>query len=147
MSATQSAGTWSTYRIPQPKQIQQATERSISAEIGITPAFMGGDSPGMLNRFGEQFRSSISDISDDEIRELRVFDEFLAKHVQTNMICDVQCMLLWSEWVRSFRQQIKGFPKLVLEKEFRMVIMDKYGVGIAHDDVRGAVYPGIRFLP
>jgi len=101
----------------------------------------------MLNRFGEQFRLSMSDVSESEIRELRVFDEFLANHVQPTMVCDVQCMLLWSEWVRSFRHRIKGFPQLIQEKEFRTVIMDKYGVGVADDGFRGAVYPGIRFVP
>ena len=119
----------------------------MNADVGPTPAFMGGESLEMLNRFGEQFRLTMSDISDDEIGELKVFDEFLARHVQPNMIFDVQCMLLWSEWVRSFRNQIKGFPKLILEQEFRTVIMDKYGVGIAEDGFRGAVYPGIRFVP
>jgi hypothetical protein len=146
MSATQSAGTWSVYRIPQPKQINKVMDRSVNAGVGPTPAFTGGESLEMLNRFGEQFRLTV-DISEDEIRELKVFDDFLAHHVQTNMICDVQCMLLWSEWVRSFRNQIQGFPKLILEKEFRTVIMDKYGVGITEDESRGAVYPGIRFVP
>jgi hypothetical protein len=101
----------------------------------------------MLNRFGEQFQLTGMDINQEEIHELRVFDEFLAQHVQPNGIYDVQCMLLWSEWVRTFRSQIHGFPKLIREKEFRSVIMDKFGVAIAENGFRGAVYPGIRFVP
>jgi hypothetical protein len=101
----------------------------------------------MLNRFGEQFQLTGMDIRQEEIHELRVFDEFLARHVQPNGIYDVQCMLLWSEWVRTFRSQIRGFPKLIREKEFRSVIMDKFGVAIAENGFRGAVYPGIRFVP
>jgi len=122
-------------------------DRSVNAGVGPTPSFTGGESLEMMTLFGDQFRLTVNDVSEDEIRELKVFEDFLAHHVQTNMICDVQCMLLWSEWVRSFRNQIKGFPKLILEKEFRTVIMDKYGVGIAEDGFRGAVYPGIRFVP
>jgi len=86
-------------------------------------------------------------INPAEAEELRVFQEFLERHVQTNGICDVQCMLLWSEWVRTFRRNIPGFPSIIREKEFRSVILDKYGVGIAYDDFRGAVYPGVRYVP
>jgi hypothetical protein len=101
----------------------------------------------MQNRFDEQFRSSGIDLSPEECYELRVFDEFLARHVQPNRVYDVQCMLLWNEWVRTLRRQIHGFPKLILEKEFLNVITEKFGVAITNDSFRGAVYPGIRFVP
>jgi len=92
---------------------------------------------------------SLAGISIDpaEAEELRIFREFLERHVQANGITDVQCMLLWSEWVRAFRRNVPGFPNLIREKEFRGVIADTYGVGIAYDGFRGAVYPGIRFVP
>jgi hypothetical protein len=119
----------------------------MSAGDRTSSAFMDTANLEMLNRFGEQFRLSGIDISPEEFDELRVFDEFLARHVQPNRICDVQCMLLWNEWVLTFRRHIRGFPNLILEKEFRGVITDKFGVEIANDGFRGAVYPGIRFVP
>jgi hypothetical protein len=85
--------------------------------------------------------------SPDEGTELRIFDEFLARHIQPDGICDVQCMLLWSEWVRTFRRLTAGFPRLIGEEEFRSVITDRFGLEIASDGFRGKVYPGIRFVP
>ena len=101
----------------------------------------------MLNQFGEQFKLTGIEINQEEIQELRVFDEFLARHVQPNGIYEVQCMLLWSEWVRTFRRYIQGFPKLIRENEFRGVITEKFGISIAENGFRGEVYPGIRFVP
>ena len=71
--------------------------------------------------------------------ELKAFDEFLANHVRPNRICSVQCMLLWSEWVRTFRRRISGFPKLIGEEEFRNAITGAFGVEIADDGYRGRV--------
>jgi hypothetical protein len=147
MSATQSAGTSIVFRTLQREQLPWTTSGSVSAEDGISPVFLDTADQEMLNRFGEQFRLTGIDVSKEEVHELRVFDDFLAHHVQPNGIFNVQCMLLWSEWVRTFRRQIRGFPKLIREKEFRSIIADKFGVAIAHDDIRGAVFPGIRFMP
>lgn len=101
----------------------------------------------MLNRFSEQFQTNNIGITLEELNELRVFDEFLTHHVHQIRICDVQCMLLWNEWVRTLRRQSNGFPKLILEKEFRSVITDRFGIAVAKDGSRGDVYPGLRFVP
>jgi hypothetical protein len=101
----------------------------------------------MLDRFGELERLTGITLGSDEANELRVFDEFLERHVQPNRVCDVQCMLLWSEWVRTFRRHTRGFPSLIRENEFRSVIMEMFGVGISNDTIRGSVYPGLRFVP
>jgi len=101
----------------------------------------------VLNQFGRQFRDAGTGIDQEELQELRVFDEFLAYHVQPNGICDVQCMLLWNEWVRAFLRQTRAFPKLILEEEFRSVITDKFGVDVADAGFRGSIYNGIRFVP
>jgi hypothetical protein len=119
--------------------------RTLRAGDCLSP-FTGTENA-VLNQFGEQFRVTGIEISDDEISELRIFDEFLANHVQPNRICDVQCMLLWNEWVRTYRRQTHEFPKLVREKEFRSVITDKFGTGIADDGFRDPVYPGLKFVP
>jgi hypothetical protein len=103
--------------------------------------------PGMPDQPGDVARLAGIDLSPDEFSELRAFDEFLVRHVQPNRIWDVQCRLLWNEWVRTFRRETHGFPNLILEKEFNDVVIDRFGVGIANDDFRGAVYPGLRYVP
>jgi len=102
---------------------------------------------GMLDRFNERYRSDSVDISADESSELGVFYEFLAHHVQPSRTCDVQCMRLWSEWVRTFQRRTNRFPEQVLEKEFRSAVTDLFGVAVAEDSFWGTVYPGLRFVP
>jgi len=147
MSATQTQGTCIAFRTPRQKQIYPTVSRPVSAGNSLSPAVMDTTNLEMLNRFGEQFQVTGIDINQEEVHELRVLDEFLARHVQPNVIYDVQCMLLWSEWVRTFRSQIHGFPQLIRENEFRSVITEKFGLAIAENGFRGAVYPGIRFVP
>ena len=147
MSSTQSQGTSIAFRTPQPEQFHKTMSRPVSAGDSISPAFMDKSTPDLLKRFGEQFDLHEIDISPEEIQELRVLDEFVTRHVRPNGLYDVQCMLLWSEWVRNYRRQITGFPKLILEKEFRSAITDRFGVAVAWDENRGAVFPGLRFVP
>jgi hypothetical protein len=99
------------------------------------------------NRFFERFRLSGMDLSPEEFRELSIFNEFLGNHVWESGIRSVQCMLVWNEWVRTFRRQTHEFPKLILEKEFRSVLTEKSGAGVAEEGHRGAVFAGIRYVP
>ncbi len=87
------------------------------------------------------------DLDPGELNELTILEEFLAQHVQDSGTCDVQCMLLWNEWVRAFRRKASAFPTLIREKEFRSVITGTFGTMIADDGWRGAVYPGVRYVP
>jgi len=86
-------------------------------------------------------------VSSDELNELKTFQEFLSKHIKPNAICDVQCMLLWAEWVRFYKKQTKKIPDLILEKEFRNLVMDQFDLSISEDDFRGYIYPGIKYVP
>ena len=141
MSTTESSDTCITFRVSRPEPFPDTT---------AGPGSSGGcvsQGQGLLDRFGEQARLTGIPIGSDEADEFRVFNEFLARHVQPDRIYDVQCMLLWSEWVRAFRRQTRAFPSLIRENEFRSVIMDMFGVGISNDSFRGSVYPGIRFVP
>lgn len=147
MSVMQSSGTSIAFRTPRPEQFHQTAGRSRRAGDRLSPAFMDKADNEMLNRFGEQFQLTGIDFSREEFHELKVFDEYLARHVQPNGICNVQCMLLWNEWVRTYRREVHGFPTLILEKEFRNVINDKFGTGIAYDEYRGAIFPGVKFVP
>jgi hypothetical protein len=56
-------------------------------------------------------------------------------------------MLLWSEWVRFNRKERKKVPELILEKEFRNLIMNRYDLSIGEDGFRGYIYPGIKYVP
>ena len=145
MSATKSSGTCIAFRTPRRNNSTGPRADPAHGRLPLPPMDKAGLE--VVNRFSDRFELTGVDISLEEYNELNIFDEFLARHVQPNGICDVQCMLLWSEWVRTFRHRIPGFPNLIRENEFRNVIMDKFGVGIADDGFRGKVYPGIRFVP
>jgi hypothetical protein len=100
---------------------------------------------------GEELEKTYSDsgleVSPEELGELKTFREFLVRHIKPSAIRDVQCMLLWAEWVRFYKRQTKKVPDLILEKEFRDLILNKFGCAIAEDQVRGFVYPGVKYIP
>ncbi|MDO9324591.1 MAG: hypothetical protein Q7T80_06490 [Methanoregula sp.] len=147
MSTTQSTGTCIAIMTPRQEQFLPTTRKNANAGNCLSSPLLDKTTSVMLNQFGEQFRLTGIEILPDEISELRIFDEYLARHVQPNGFFSVQCMLLWSEWVRTFRRQTHEFPKLIREKEFRNVITDKFGIEINRDDSRGEIYPCIRFVP
>jgi len=99
------------------------------------------------NRLFELFRLAGIDLSREEFQELSIFDEFLMSHIQEDGIFSVQCMLVWNEWVRTFRHKTHEFPHLILEKEFRSALTEKFDVAIEQEGHRGTVYAGIRYVP
>ena len=103
--------------------------------------------PGALARFTDRAEITGSDTSPENLHELNVLNEFLERHVRPDGLRDVQCMLLWSEWVRVCQRQIHRFPRVILEQQFREAITDRLGVDVILDEVRGAIYPGLRFVP
>jgi len=122
-----------------------------------TPARARGDSYAPMNpvlaedestdRLSELVRRSGIDLSPEELRELRILGDYLDRHVEPDGNCDVQCMLLWNEWVRVFRRQTSGFPNLIKEKEFQSVITGLFSTPIASNGWRGLVYAGVRYVP
>ncbi|ABS54839.1 hypothetical protein Mboo_0317 [Methanoregula boonei 6A8] len=111
------------------------------------PEFIDKESLDTLSRFGEKFRLAGIEGEPWEFHELTVFNAFLEAHVRPNSTQSVQCMLLWSKWVRVFQRQTSGFPKLIREKEFSAIIRDTFGVAIANNDAQGKIFPGIKFVP
>ena len=103
--------------------------------------------PGLLTRFEDRTGLTDNHMSPDELHELIALEEFLTHHVRPDGLRDVQCMLLWSEWVRVYQKQTHRFPRLILENEFHDAITSRLGVDIIHDDILGAIYPGLRFVP
>jgi hypothetical protein len=147
MSTTEISETCIAIRTGRPEQFIETAVGHSSGGNCTTPALTDTSDHGLLDRIGERARLAGITIGSDEAHEFRVFNEFLTRHVQLNRICDVQCMLLWSEWVRTFQRQTRGFPSLIRENEFRSVIMEMFGVGISNDSIRGSVYPGLKFVP
>jgi len=143
---TKSSGTGIAFRTSRPGPIRTIAGIPVSTGEGLSPVFTNPGNLDVLNRFGEKFRSTGVDIGPGEVHELEVFDYFLENHVQPNRICDVQCMLLWNEWIRHFRSHVSGFPKLIHEKEFRGVITDRFNIEILNNGARGLIYPGIKFV-
>ncbi|MFA5347621.1 MAG: hypothetical protein WC294_05755 [Methanoregula sp.] len=87
------------------------------------------------------------EVNPGELVELKTFREFLSQHIKPNAICDVQCMLLWAEWVRFYKKQTRKIPDLILEKEFRDLIINQFDLSVAEDGFRGFIYPGIKYVP
>lgn len=146
MPATKTQEPATIFRIPGPNQFFRIGSHPARAGDGISPIFAVSKRPGVLNRSGKKVRLAGTDASPDDGGELRVLADFMECHVQKNRICDVQCMLLWNEWVRSFRSRGLGFPERIRENEFRHAVTNTFGVEIANYGSRGPVYPGIKFV-
>lgn len=147
MSKTKNPGTVTVLMTPQQKQARRTPGGAGRRGGSHHPTFMEVADREMLNRFGEKFRLTGIDFSPEDTHEIKVLEQFLGRHVQRNQICEVQCMLLWNEWVRTFQRRTPGFPKLIREQEFRNVITENFGTKIANTGFRGEVYPGIKFVP
>lgn len=130
MTTVQSSGTGIASRTAEPRQLRRMKERT-----GILPP--DEDCTGMLRNA----------TSPDGLHELVLLEEFLTRHIRQDGLRSVQCMLLWTEWVRTCARQTRRFPRIVLEAAFRQAVSERIGCDIAHDDDRGAVWPGIRFVP
>lgn len=79
--------------------------------------------------------------------ELDLFHGFTERHLRPYAKGDVQCMLIWAEWVRFHLKQTKDFPRLIREAEFNYLITGLFNTRIALDERRGRTYPGVRFVP
>ena len=82
------------------------------------------------------------------VEEAEVVDRFFARHVRVDQSCDVQCMLLWTEWIRYHMREKKKreFPKKIRLTEFNELVHTKFGPALAHDSFRGPLYVGVRFV-
>jgi hypothetical protein len=147
MTTTKRSGTGIVQRTPQRKQVLRIQNGDKNAGGNFPETFMEKADREILNQFGEKFRLHGIDAGPEDTHEIKVLEMFLLRHVQRNQICDVQCMLLWNEWVRTFQRRTPGFPKLIREKEFRNVITENFRITIANTSSRGAVYPGLKFVP
>jgi len=112
----------------------------------IAPAYTGSAGTGAPGRMVDLFRTNNIPLGPDEAVELELFEEFLMNHVVRNRNCDVQCMLLWNEWVRNFRRRTSSFPRLIGEKMFRSSIKGLFGIDIDTDGWRGSVFTGVHFV-
>lgn len=128
MATVQSPGTGSEYRTAHPDHFHR---------IKQSPTLQSDETDRVPKSF----------IEPEDYRELAILDEFLRLHIRQDAIRSVQCMLLWTEWVRLFRRTTRRFPTVILENELRAVITGMMAVDIAHDTMRGPVYCGLRFVP
>ena len=147
MSRMKSSGTVAVLRTPLQKQIHKSPAGAMNRGSSLYPTFMEEADREILNRFLEKFRLTGIDFGPEDTHEIKVLEQFLGRHVQKNQICEVQCMLLWNEWVRTFQRRTPGFPKLIREKEFRDIITEHFGITVVNTGIRGNIYPGLKFVP
>jgi hypothetical protein len=133
-------------RSPWHKSGKQA-QKMICKKVYVYRNYLNDKDGIVLGEYQEKCRETGIEVSPDELRELGIFNAFVSSHVRPSVIRDVPCMCLWAEWVRFFLKQMKRFPELILEKEFRDLIIQRFGFDVAEDAARGPVYPGILFAP
>jgi len=77
-----------------------------------------------------------------------IVKKFVARHVKKGKECNVQCMMLWTEWIRFYMRENKrrAFPETYQMREFTELIHDKFGPSLTYDNFRGPVFVGIKFV-
>ncbi len=142
MSAMKSAEVSKTFGINQPYEFPHRVLQKPS-QTGISLF----EDTSQASELEKNYTDLGIEISPEELDELKTFEDFLSLHLKASAICDVQCMLLWTEWVRFYRREKKKVPELILEKEFRNLIVNRFDLSIGEDGFRGYIYPGIKYVP
>ena len=146
ISLTKSMAPGTAFRTrPSPAFTGSLTQKSLGGKGGF---FTGTD---LLSRFEHNPFTGPDDVpgedvSVEDISELTAFQEFIDRHVKLSAIGDVQCMLIWAEWVRFHRRQTREFPRLLKEKEFKNLLVNLFDLTVMEDDYRGSIYSGIQFV-
>ena len=122
------------------------SKKSISNTAVLYQYYMDEINCPVLDQAIEKSDEIATIVSPAELNEFRNFHAFISSHVQPTNMCDTPCMLLWAEWVRFCLKETRAFPRLILEKEFRDLVINQLGFTILEDEARGQVYPGVRFV-
>jgi hypothetical protein len=85
-------------------------------------------------------------IIEEELSELEAYLNFLSRHVTAGRGCSVSCMMLWSEWAKFCKNQTRNYPRLILEKEFRFLIVHQFKLYSRENISAGVIYPGLQFV-
>jgi hypothetical protein len=122
------------------------SQKSISNTVQLYQNYMDEINRFELDQATEKSNETGVDVNPAELNEFRNFHAFISSHVQPTNMCDTPCMLLWAEWVRFCLKETHAFPRLILEKEFRDLVVNQLGFTVMEDEARGQVYPGVRFV-
>ena len=146
MTTTKNSGTSTSNRTKKPDPVLRSPARPVRAGDSLAAMMMGAH-PDMMSRFCEKFLPADTEATPEESREFRAMEQFLGRHVKPAGIRDVQCMLLWNEWVRTFTRESFGFPRIFREKAFNEAVTDTFGIAITRNGSQGDVFRGIKFIP
>jgi hypothetical protein len=141
------AGSGPVVKVRHPEQFHDARAAPLTTRSYRPQGFTGMENSELMTRFYKKFLPVASPAGPEELHEFRVLEQFLGRHVKQSGIHDVQCMLIWIEWIRTFRRRTPGFPKLIRENELRSVITETFATEITSKGFRGDVYSGIQFVP
>jgi hypothetical protein len=128
------------------KSGKSISQKSISNTVLLYQYYIDEINRPVLDQAVEKSDEIDIDVGPAELNEFRNFDTFISSHVQPTNMCDTPCMLLWAEWVRFYLKETRTFPRLILEKEFRDLVINQLGFTVLEDEARGKVYPGVRFV-
>lgn len=121
-------------------------QKTLSKNLVVRQDYKDGIISGVPEQLSGKYQDRGIKVSSEELNELRTFHTFISSHVKPNKICDTPCMLLWAEWVRFCLKEMRTFPHVILEKEFRDLVTNQFGFDVSEDEERGQVYPGIQFV-
>ncbi|MDD1695929.1 MAG: hypothetical protein LUQ54_03435 [Methanoregula sp.] len=130
---------------PQRNPVRSVQPKAISS-TGLYHGFRADTNQAVQGKLSEKYLLKGMEVSSRELDELRIFNTFMVLHVRPNNIRDVPCMFLWAEWVRFCLKDKHTFPEVILEQEFRDLVINKFGFDVAQDEVWGPVYPGMQFI-
>ena len=127
------------------KSGNNVSQKTISKTVVLYQYYLDETNRPVPDHAIEKSQETGIDVSPAELNEFRNFHTFISSHVQPSNMCDTPCMLLWAEWVRFCLKEMHIFPSLILEKEFRDLVVNQFGFTVLEDETRGHVYPGVRF--
>jgi hypothetical protein len=133
-------------REPKKKSGNNMSQKTTSNTVALYKYYLEEANSPVPKEAIKKSQISSLDFSPDELNELYNFHAFISSHVQPSPLCDTPCMLLWAEWVRFCLKETHAFPRLILEKEFRDLVVNQLGFTVMEDEARGQVYPGLRFV-
>jgi hypothetical protein len=110
------------------------SQKTISNTVVLYQYYLDGANRPVQEQATIKSHETGIDVSPAELDEFRNFHTFISSHVEPTNMCDTPCMLLWA------------FPHVILEKEFRDLVVNQFGFTVFEDEARGRVYPGVRFM-
>ena len=146
MSATNHQGGYKSLSARSPETINGNISKKVPDTRIFAPGYGKRKSDALMEKFTEECSRYGLTIFDEELSELEVYLDFLSRHVTTGKGCSVSCMMLWTEWAKFCKSQIRNYPVFLLEKEFSYLILNQFKLHPVKATSSGILYMGLQFV-